>query len=74
VTDPAHPLLRIVRGLPDDVDPSVEVAALAAVLTTRGSGAAAEPATPDVWSSPERSLRAPVFPSRDGWQNSARPR
>ncbi len=74
MTDAAQPLLRIVRGIPADVDPSLEVAVLTAVLTTRGSAAAVEPAAPDVWSAPERSLRAPVFPSRDGWLLSARPR
>ena len=43
MTDSTHPLLRIVRGIPDDVDPSIEVAVLTAVLTTRASAAAGEP-------------------------------
>ena len=68
---PAAPVLRIVRGAPDDL----ELAALVAVLSAASSTVAVEPPadTSDArWAAPERLQRTPVHPT--GWWASALPR
>ncbi len=67
-------MLRIVRGLPDGYDPSVEVAVLTAVLTRRGQAAAHQPVPPSAWAARDRLLRSPLAPGLDGWRASALPR
>jgi hypothetical protein len=77
---PGQPLLRVIRG-----DASTEeIAAILAVLAVRRDAAcavaeaAASRTTPaqvrSAWSDKSRQLRAPMFPSPDGWRRSALPR
>lgn len=69
----ARPTLRVVRGVPDGVDASVEIAALAAVLATRGGAAHTEPQPPSAWSDPRRLLLPRPAPGPDGWRRSVLP-
>lgn len=68
---PERPLLRVVRGNPDDT----ELAALTAVVaaaTSRG-----EPAPPpqrrSLWSDPAARLRRPLHPGPGAWRASGLP-
>jgi len=62
------PLLRIVRGNPSPV----ELAALIALLSSRG-GAVEEPrARRTLWAAP--SLRSPLSPGPGAWRASSLPR
>ncbi len=69
----ASPLLRVVRG---DATPE-EIAALVAVLATRGGGESDAPARPrsvkNTWSDRSRSLRRPLSPGPGAWQASGLP-
>lgn len=71
MADPAPPVLRIVRGNPDDV----EVAALATVLAGLDTARAGAPAPPvrSRWSDPASRLRLPPRPGAGGWRASALP-
>jgi hypothetical protein len=62
-TDPSRPLLRIVRGRPDDT----ELAALVAVLTRPTAAPAPAPA-PSRWASPR--LREVLRPGPGAWRAS----
>lgn len=68
VPPPARPLLSVVRG-----EPSPEqLAALIAVLASRGETATAAPAAPRLWRTP---LRPPMpAPGLGTWRASALPR
>ena len=76
--DPAEtpPMLRVVRGHPSDA----ELAAVLAVLLSRGSGPAdpggststAENGVGSGWSAYWRSVRAPVQPGPGAWRLSGR--
>lgn len=68
-----RPLLRVVRGDPDDE----ELAALAAVLAAARDAAGPEPGPPaprSVWGDPAHRLRAPLRPGPGAWRASALPR
>jgi Acyl-CoA carboxylase epsilon subunit len=68
VTD--RPFLRIVRGEPTDE----ELAALIAVVNARAADAGASPHRPRAaWNAPDRLVRKPVVPGRDGWRRSTTP-
>jgi hypothetical protein len=69
-----RPMLRVVRGIPDGVDASLEVAVLTAVLSARGGEAETGRPAPSAWNAPARLVQQPVHPSADGWRLSARPR
>ncbi|WP_328606434.1 acyl-CoA carboxylase subunit epsilon [Amycolatopsis sp. NBC_00345] len=68
-----RPLLRVVRGHPDDV----ELAALTAVVAAAAaSSAAASPAPArrtSWWGDRAAQLRAPLSPSEGAWRASALP-
>jgi hypothetical protein len=69
-TPSARPLLRVVRGAPDDV----ELAALAAVVATALSAPAAPepaPATRSLWADRAALLRRPLTPGPNAWRGSA---
>ena len=67
---PARPLLRVVRGNPSPE----ELAALIAVVSARGSGAAEpEPAPPSRWASRSALLRRPLPHGPGAWRASALP-
>jgi hypothetical protein len=68
VSDP--PLLRVVRGEPDDT----ELAALLAVLaaSTAGTGTADAPAA-SPWRDRARSLHAPVLHGPGAWRAASLP-
>lgn len=66
------PLLRIVRGNPDEA----EVAALTAVVAGLAAGPAGAPRGVrgrSRWADPASRLRVPERPGRDGWRASAYP-
>ncbi|HEX7354915.1 MAG TPA: acyl-CoA carboxylase subunit epsilon [Mycobacteriales bacterium] len=70
----AQPVLRIVRGVPDGVDASLEIAVLTAVLAARGSaGTEPGPRVASAWNAPDRLLARSIHPSADGWRRSALP-
>lgn len=71
---PDRPLLSIVRGMPDGVDASLEVAVLTAVLASRGGPAEPEPAPVSGWAARDRLVHAPLAPGRDAWRASTLPR
>jgi len=72
MSEEPRPLLRIVRGGPDDV----EVAALAAVVA--GLAAAQPAAAPlrarSMWAERAALLRSPLHPGPGAWRASALPR
>nr|WP_309112517.1 acyl-CoA carboxylase subunit epsilon [Saccharothrix sp.] len=66
----AVPHLRVVRGTPTDE----ELAALAAVVATLGSGPVEEPTTRrSAWSDPTRMVRRPLPHGPGAWRTSALP-
>jgi hypothetical protein len=76
VTEPAapvRPLLRVVRGTPDDL----ELAALTAVVAALASGGAPEPApaTPEAWGRPDSLVRGRFVdrPGPGAWLRSGLP-
>lgn len=66
------PLLRVVRGNPDDV----ELAALTAVVAAVAASGAEEskPRPRSLWGDPASRLHAPLHPGRGAWRASALPR
>ena len=66
-----RPLLRVVRGTPDDV----ELAALATVVASL-SGPTTSPATPQrsAWGDPATQLRTQLRPGPGAWRASGFPR
>ncbi|RSM74564.1 acetyl-CoA carboxylase biotin carboxyl carrier protein subunit [Kibdelosporangium aridum] len=75
MSDGERPLLRIVRGTPDDI----ELAALTAVVASLpGRGPDEEPSPESgrrsEWSNPANSLRAPLRPGPGAWRASGFPR
>ena len=67
-----QPILRVVRGNPDDV----EVAAITAVISAIAGGdePASESAPQSLWHSPSFTLRQPLSAGQGGWTASARKR
>ena len=65
-TEPAAPLLRVLRGNPSPE----QLAALIAVVAARsGSGASdREPPRVSGWNNPESRLRRPQHPGPGAWQ------
>lgn len=68
---PARPLLRIVRGTPDDY----ELAALTAVVAAAAAAPAAPPAPArrSLWANPSTRLRRPLRPGPGAWRASGLP-
>jgi hypothetical protein len=66
--EPARPVLRVVRGEPDDA----ELAALIAVVSARASApaSAAEP-EPNAWTDRTRLVRYPLPHGPGAWRASA---
>jgi acyl-CoA carboxylase epsilon subunit len=65
------PLLRVVRGTPDDA----ELAAVVAVVASRAVPAAEPGARPlSVWAARSRMVRPPLRPGPGAWRASAWPR
>nr|WP_042195670.1 acyl-CoA carboxylase subunit epsilon [Kibdelosporangium sp. MJ126-NF4]CEL22146.1 hypothetical protein [Kibdelosporangium sp. MJ126-NF4]CTQ92927.1 hypothetical protein [Kibdelosporangium sp. MJ126-NF4] len=70
MSDTGRPLLRIVRGTPDDV----ELAALTAVVASLpGPEAAPEPEQRSAWSAPESRMRPQARPGPGAWRASGFP-
>ena len=67
-----QPILRVVRGNPDDV----EVAAITAVISAIAGGdePASEAAPQSLWHNPSFTLRQPLSAGRGGWTASTRKR
>ncbi|MGH3520654.1 MAG: acyl-CoA carboxylase epsilon subunit [Haloechinothrix sp.] len=67
-----RPVLRVVRGTPDEF----ELAALTAVVAAAASqaGAAPEPKRRSVWADPATRLRAPLQAEPGAWRASGLPR
>jgi hypothetical protein len=66
---PARPLLRVVRGNPTPE----ELAAVLAVVTSRGSAPEPAPAPPSRWASRRAALRRPLVPGPGAWRASGLP-
>ena len=69
---PKRPLLRLVRGRPDDV----ELAALTAVLASVAARAGRRPEQPaarSAWADRSATLRRPPSPGVGAWRASALP-
>jgi hypothetical protein len=65
------PLLRVVRGTPDDR----ELAALTAVVVSLSTGGDdAPPPVPSLWRDRSAQVRAPLVAGRGAWRASALPR
>ncbi|MGQ0465608.1 MAG: acyl-CoA carboxylase epsilon subunit [Sporichthyaceae bacterium] len=66
---PARPVLRIVRGTPDEY----ELAALLAVVAARAgaSAPAAPPKVPSAWTDRSRLVRRHLYPGPGAWRASA---
>jgi hypothetical protein len=65
----ARPMLRVVRGAPDDV----ELAALVAVVAAASAAAVVAPRpVRSQWADPARSVRGPL--PTGGWRASSAPR
>lgn len=70
-TEPRRPLLRVVRGTPDDA----ELAALTAVVAGLAAAQPADqPKRRSVWSYPGDRHRTPMRPGPNAWRASALPR
>ncbi|HEV7979183.1 acyl-CoA carboxylase subunit epsilon [Amycolatopsis sp.] len=72
MTEQKRPLLRVVRGNPDDA----ELAALTAVIAVAASAPAAEPKPPrrSWWGDKGLGVRQPLRPGEGAWRASALPR
>ncbi|MFF5990346.1 acyl-CoA carboxylase subunit epsilon [Prauserella flavalba] len=70
--EPRRPLLRVVRGNPDDA----EIAALTAVLAGLASASTEPPEQParSRWADRAALVRAPLRPGQGAWRASALPR
>ncbi|MGH3304138.1 MAG: acyl-CoA carboxylase subunit epsilon [Streptosporangiaceae bacterium] len=65
-----RPVLSVLRGEPTPD----ELAALLVVLASRQPGRRADPGQrPSLWSSPGRTLRAPMSPGKGAWRASGLP-
>lgn len=66
-----QPLLRVVKGAPDDY----ELAALTAVVAGLASATPPEAKAPQrsEWANPSRRVRKPLQPGPDAWRASAFP-
>lgn len=68
-----RPLLRVVRGEPDDV----ELAALTSVIAaaaSRGGGGGEPQRRRSLWGEPAARLRTPIQPGPGAWRASGLPR
>ncbi|WP_173127431.1 acyl-CoA carboxylase subunit epsilon [Kibdelosporangium persicum] len=71
MSESERPLLRIVRGTPDDV----ELAALTAVVASLpGPTPEPEPEQRSVWNDPATRLRVQLRPGPGAWRASGLPR
>lgn len=69
---PARPLLRIVRGTPDEL----ELAALTAVIASAASSAGGgepKPVRRSLWADPTARVRRPLHPGPGAWRASGLP-
>ncbi len=66
-----EPLLRVVRGTPDDAELAAMVAAVAALLSESGS---VDEGTPSAWGERASRLRRPLPHGPGAWRSSALPR
>ncbi|MGQ0625080.1 MAG: acyl-CoA carboxylase subunit epsilon [Sporichthyaceae bacterium] len=66
--EPGRPMLRVVRGTPDDY----ELAALLAVVSACSGAGGTEPeAQPNAWSDRSRLVRGPLPHGPGAWRASA---
>ena len=65
------PLLRIVRGTPDDAELAALTAVIAALARPQAQDQAERPRS--AWSDPATRLRAPLRPGPGAWRASAWP-
>ncbi len=67
-----RPVLRVVKGSPDDAELAALVTVVAA-LAARGS-AATTPRTRSLWHDRHRNIRPPIGPGPGAWRASGMPR
>jgi hypothetical protein len=66
------PVLRVVRGAPDD-DELAALVTVVAALSSRGRGVAAAPPR-SLWRDRHRNIRPPIGPGPGAWRASGMPR
>ncbi|MDV6012949.1 acyl-CoA carboxylase subunit epsilon [Haloechinothrix sp. LS1_15] len=73
-TEEQQPLLRVVRGTPDDVELAALTAAVSCLAAGEGERAPdSARRTRSLWSDPRARLRSPLHPGPGAWRASALP-
>ncbi len=67
------PLLRVVRGTPDDVELAALTTVIAAAATSSG-GNGEMSSRRSLWGDPAAQLRTPIQPGPGAWRASSLPR
>ncbi|WP_026424579.1 acyl-CoA carboxylase subunit epsilon [Actinokineospora inagensis] len=68
----SRPLLRVVRGTPDDAELAALTTVIAAVASTPAN--TAQPAPPSTWSNRSAAVRRPLPHGPGAWRASVLPR
>ncbi len=71
--DTPRPLLRVVRGAPDDVELAALTTVIAAAAASGGVGDGTSTRR-SLWGDPAAQLRTPIQPGPGAWRASALPR
>jgi hypothetical protein len=69
----ARPLLRVVRGHPDDAELAALTAVVAAVAASSAAAVPAPARRTSWWGDRAAQLRAPLHPGEGAWRASALP-
>ena len=70
--DEAGPVLRVVKGAPDDAELAAVVTVVAALAGRGGTTGAGPPRS--LWRDRHRSIRPPIGPGPGAWRASGLPR
>ncbi|SHG48361.1 acyl-CoA carboxylase subunit epsilon [Streptoalloteichus hindustanus] len=71
---PRRPLLRVVRGAPDDVELAALTAVVAGLASAGADAGTTSPRPRSTWADPAARLRHPPRPGPGAWRASALPR
>ncbi|WP_034275132.1 acyl-CoA carboxylase subunit epsilon [Haloechinothrix halophila] len=69
-----RPLLRVVRGEPDDVELAALTSVIAAAASRGGGDANGTSKRRSLWGEPAAQLRTPIQPGPGAWRASSLPR
>ncbi|GAA5128095.1 acyl-CoA carboxylase subunit epsilon [Haloechinothrix salitolerans] len=72
--DTPRPLLRVVRGAPDDVELAALTSVIAAAASRGGGDANGTSKRRSLWGDPAARLRTPIQPGPGAWRASSLPR